>query len=267
MAGRLQDKVAIVTGAGASGPGWGNGKATAVHFARAGARVLGLDVNADAIAETSAIVADEGHAFTAHVADVRDEGAVADAVAACIAHYGGIDILVNNVGIFEAWPLDALTPAEWQRQMATNVESMFLLCRATLPRMVEQGRGGAIVNVASIAAIRYNGADYGAYATSKAANLGFSRHIAHAYARHGIRSNALLPGLIATPLVLEPLRRRLGADAFEKAVAERAGAPPLGRAGTAWDVAKAALFLASDDAAYITGTELVVDGGLSCQFG
>ena len=131
--------------------------------------------------------------------------------------------------------------------------------------LVKQGTGGAVVNLASVASIRYIGPDYSIYTTTKAAVLGFSRQLALEYAAHKIRINAVLPGMINTPLALEPIRKRVSADEFQKILGERDSANPIGRAGTGWDIARASLFLVSDDAEFITGAELVVDGGMSCK--
>ena len=265
MGERLKGKVAIVTGAGASGPGWGNGKATAVLFAREGARVFGVDVNGAAIAETKAIVDAEGGAFTAHVADVTDDRAVAALVARCVETYGRVDVLHNNVGIYEKGSVATRDRVYWDRVNAINTTSMFLMCKHAMARMVAQGDGGSVINLSSIAAIRGQAPDYAIYCTTKAAALGLTRSLAIEYAKHQIRVNALLPGMIDTPLALEPIRKTVSPDEFQRILGERAAKNPLGRTGTGFDVAKAALFLASDDAAFITGIELVVDGGLSLK--
>ena len=267
MADRLKDKVAIVTGAGAGGPGWGNGKATAVLFAREGARVFGIDINGHAVEETAEIVAGEGAEFTAHVADITRDEAVRALVAACVERYGRIDILHNNVGVFEIGSIEDRDLDYLERVLRINLASQFLMCKHVVPRMIEQGDGGAIVNLSSIAATHYVGMPYSIYGATKAANAAFSRHMAAEYAGHRIRSNAIFPGMINTPLALEPIRARVGPDEFQRILGERDARNPIGRAGTAWDVAKAALFLASDDAEFITGAELVVDGGITIDLG
>jgi NAD(P)-dependent dehydrogenase (short-subunit alcohol dehydrogenase family) len=264
MPGRLQDRAAIVTGAGSSGPGWGNGKATAVLFAREGARVLAVDVNRAAVEEMCGIIRDEGHRAEAWVADVTDAGQVAALVDHCVATLGRVDVLHNNVGIVEVGGAGEASEASWDRVMDVNVKSMFLTCKAVLPHMERQGRG-AIVNISSVSAIRWLGVPYISYAASKAAILGFTRSIALEYARKGVRANCILPGLMNTPMIVQPLAGFYAEGEVERMLAMRAAQCPTGAMGDAWDVAYAALFLASDEARYITGTELVVDGGLTCK--
>ena len=263
MGGRLEGKVAIVTGAGAAGPGWGNGKATAALFARQGARVLAVDLNPEAAAETCRIIGEEGHTSAAHRADVSQAGEVEEMVQRCLALYGRIDVLHNNVGIIElGGPVDT-SEASWDRVMDVNLKSMFLTCRAVLPHMERQG-GGAIVNISSVAGIRYLGIPYISYSTTKAAILQLTQSIAVEYAPKNIRANAILPGLMHTPLI-EGLARQVYGTDTEKMLEIRSQQAPMKRMGDAWDVAYAALFLASDEAKYITGIQLVVDGGLTCK--
>jgi NAD(P)-dependent dehydrogenase (short-subunit alcohol dehydrogenase family) len=256
--------VAIVTGAGSSGPGWGNGKATAVLFAREGARVLAVDVNRDAVEETCGIIRGEGHAAEACVADVTDLAQVEALVGRCVSAFGRVDVLHNNVGIVEVGGCVAASEASWDRVMDVNVKSMFLTCKAVLPHMERQGRG-AIVNIASISGIRWLGVPYVSYAASKSAVLGLTQSIALEYARKGIRANCILPGLMDTPMIVKPLASVYAGGEVEAMKATRAAQCPTGAMGDAWDVAHAALFLASDEARYITGAQLVVDGGLSCK--
>ena len=264
MAGRLQDKVAIVTGAGSSGPGWGNGKATAVAFAREGAKVFCCDLKTEAVAETLQIIMGEGGEAAAHVADVSKADQVEAMVETCLERFGRVDILHNNVGIVEiGGPVEA-SEASWDRIMDVNLKSMFLTCKHVLPAMVEQG-GGAIVNISSIAGIRWIGVPYISYSASKAAVLAFTRSVALEYADRGIRANTILPGLMNTPMIVEPLKGIYGAGDLDKMIEVRDSQCPLGRMGDAWDIAYAALFLASDEAKYITGTELVVDGGVTAR--
>tara|TARA_B100000315_G_C14436677_1_gene522750 strand:+ start:52 stop:843 length:792 start_codon:yes stop_codon:yes gene_type:complete len=260
MTGRLNDKVALVTGAGSIAPGWGNGKATAVLFAREGAKVLLVDINADAAGETKAIIDGEGGEAIVCVADVADEAACAAMVQACLDAYGRIDVLHNNVGIVEPGGPEQIAEANWDRLIDINVKSMYLTCRAALPHMVARG-GGAIVNLSSIASFYSLGYPCVSYAASKGAINALTRNIAVQYAPKGIRCNAILPGLMNTPLVMASVAQAY--DDVDKIVAERDALCPLGHMGDAWDTAHAALFLASDDARYITGIELVVDGGIT----
>ncbi|MSO74129.1 MAG: SDR family oxidoreductase [Alphaproteobacteria bacterium] len=262
MSRRLEGKVAIVTGAGASGPGFGNGKACAIHYAREGAKVFALDINTKAMAETEAIIKAEGHVVASALCDVTDSAAIARAVDACLKTFGRIDVLHNNVGILDLDGPVALPEATWDKVIDTNVKSMFLTCKYVLPVMERQGKG-AIVNISSVAAIRAWGTPALAYNTSKAAILQLTRSIALDYARKGIRANVILPGVIDTPLINEPLRSAHSSTDIERIRAERHNMIPIGRMGDPFEIAKAAAFLASDDASYITGAELIVDGGLT----
>ena len=264
MAGRLAGKVAIVTGAGSSGPGWGNGKAAAALFAREGARVCCLDINLAAAKETAGIIADEGGEAFAHACDVADSGDVKAAVEAAMDRWGRIDVLHNNVGILAlGGPVD-LDEADWDRVSDVNLKSLFLTCKHVLPVMEAQG-AGAIVNVSSIAGIRWTGVPYVVYSATKGAALAFTRSVALEYAARGIRANAILPGLMNTPMIVEPLKETYAGGDVDEMIRIRDAQCPTGKMGDAWDVAHAALFLASDEAKYITGTELVVDGGLTCK--
>ena len=260
----LEGKVAFVTGCGSQSAGWGNGKAIAVTFARRGAAVYGVDVNRDAAEEIRRIVEGEGGTFVVGAGDVTDRATVEALVADCVERLRRIDILVNNVG--HSLPGDPATMTEetWDRQIDVNLKSAFLCCKAVLPRMEAQGKG-AVVSIASTAAIRYTGKPQAGYAAAKAGLVQFSRVVAIDYARRGVRLNCVLPGLMDTPLVEKVARdfasRETGMDrdAFYRRRHEQV---PMGRMGEAWDVAYAALFLASDEAKYNTGTEILVDGGL-----
>jgi NAD(P)-dependent dehydrogenase (short-subunit alcohol dehydrogenase family) len=264
MSGRLAGKVAIVTGAGSAGPGWGNGKATAVLFAREGAAVFAVDRNPAAAAETLALIEAEGGRAKAHTADMADAGGVAAMVAGCLAAFGRIDILHNNVGIVEVGGPVEISEDHWDRLMAVNLTSMFLACKHVLPVMERQGKG-AIVNISSIASLGYVGYPSVSYAASKGAVNQLTRNIAVQYAAKGIRANAILPGLLDTPMVVEPLKGAYGPGGYEEMVKKRDAVCPTGKMGDAWDVAYAALYLASDEAKYVNGALLVVDGGLTCK--
>ncbi len=263
MSRRLNDKVAIVTGAGSAGPGWGNGKAVAALFAREGAKVLAVDLNPEAVAQTCQIIEREGNTCAAHHADVSKAAQVEKMVQRCLALYGRVDILHNNVGIIELGGVADTSEESWDRVMDVNLKSMFLTCRAVLPHMERQGRG-AIVNISSVAGIRYLGIPYISYSTTKAAILQLTQSIAVEYAPKNIRANAILPGLMHTPLI-EGLARQVYGTDTEKMLEIRSQQAPMKKMGDAWDVAYAALFLASDEAKYITGIQLVVDGGLTCK--
>ena len=264
MAERLKDKVAIVTGAGAIGPGWGNGKAAAVLFAREGARVFAVDINPAAAEETKAIIAGEGGACTAHPADVSRSGEVEAMVNRCFEVYGRIDVLHNNVGICEVGGIAEASEESWDRVIAVNLKSVYLTCRHTLPHMVGAG-GGTIVNISSAAALRHLGVSYDSYSVSKAGIRQITQNIAIQYAGKNIRCNDILPGLMKTPFMVESLKAAAGERTLEEMIEARRSICPMKRLGDGWDVAYAALFLASDEAKYITGAELVVDGGLTCK--
>lgn len=265
MGGRLQNKVAFVTGVGSSGPGWGIGRAIAVLFAREGARVFGVDLSQEAAEATRAIIAGEGGVCVVRRADVTDEQGVSDAVSDCVAQFGGLDILVNNVGAVTVGGPVELATAQWRRALDINLSSMFLTCKYAVPHMERAGRG-ALVHIGSVAGIRWTGVPYVAYSAAKAGVLGLSRSMALQYAARQIRSNVIMPGLMNTPFIVEPLKGAYGDGGVEQMIAVRDGQCPMGHMGDAWDVAYAALFLASDEARYITGTELVVDGGVSATF-
>lgn len=264
MGERLKGKTAIVVGAGSVGPGWGNGKAAAVLFAREGARVLCADINEAAAQETAAIIAEEGGAAAVFAVNITQADEVTAMTARALDLWGAIDVLHNNVGILElGGPVEA-SEESWDRVMAVNIKGMFLTCKAVLPVMEKAGKG-AIVNIASIAGVRWLGVPYISYHASKAAILGFTRGVALEYAAKGIRANSVLPGLIDTPMIVEPLKEAYGAGGVDTMRAARAESCPMGRMGDAWDVAYAALFLASDEAKYVTAAELVVDGGLTAK--
>jgi NAD(P)-dependent dehydrogenase (short-subunit alcohol dehydrogenase family) len=263
--GRLKDKVAIVTGAGSSGPGWGNGKAAAVLFAREGAKVFAVDLRSEAVQETKKIVEQEGGECVSHTADVSKGEQVKALVDRCIEVYGRIDVLHNNVGILAVGGPEEISEEVWDRLTAVNLKSMFLTCKYALPCMVRQGHG-AIVNISSIASIRYTGYPSVAYNATKGAVNQLTQNIAVQYASKGIRANCVLPGLMNTPMIQQPLKNTYGPGGAEEMVRRRDESVPMGKMGDAWDVAYASLFLASDEAKYITGALLVVDGGLTCKF-
>jgi NAD(P)-dependent dehydrogenase (short-subunit alcohol dehydrogenase family) len=262
--GRLQGKVAIVTGAGCVGPGWGNGRAVAVLFAQAGAAVFAVDKDLEAMEETLRRIEAAGGAATPYACDVTDSAAVAAMVAACQAAYGRVDILVNNVGGSAPGGPVELSEDKWDAQIAFNLKSVYLTCKHVLPVMEAQG-GGAIVNTASTSGTRWTGAAQVAYAASKAGVIQLSRVVAVEYAKKGIRVNTVVPGQLHTPMVEARLAgQRAGGD-VDKLLASRIARIPLGFMGDGRDTANAALFLASDEAQFVTGTEIVVDGGMTAR--
>jgi NAD(P)-dependent dehydrogenase (short-subunit alcohol dehydrogenase family) len=263
---RLKHKVAIVVGAGSIGPGWGNGKATAVTFAREGAQVCCVDRNADAAAETVKIITGEGGKATAFTADASRAGDIEAMVAACLEAYGRIDVLDNNVGIAEMGSVVEVAEADWDRVFAVNLKSAFLAMKHVIPVMARQG-GGSIINISSIASIRHLGLSYVTYATTKAALNQMTRTTAVEYAPRNIRVNAILPGLMKTPMVEHSagLAASYAGGDVEAMWRARDAQVPMGHMGDAWDVASAALYLASDESKYVTGIELVVDGGITLK--
>ena len=264
---RLKGKIALVVGAGAIGPGWGNGKATAVAFAREGAGVFCADINLSAAEETATIIQKEGGNARACKADVTKAAEVEAMVAACAKAYGRIDILDNNVGIAEVGGVVEASEALWDRVMAVNLKSAFLAMKHVIPLMEKSG-GGSIINISSIAALRYTGVPYATYYASKAALSHLTRTTAVEYAPKKIRVNAILPGLMQTPMVEKAagLAKSYAQGDIEEMWRVRAKQVPMGFGGDAWDVAWAAVYLASDEARYVTGIELVVDGGVTLKY-
>jgi NAD(P)-dependent dehydrogenase (short-subunit alcohol dehydrogenase family) len=264
MAGRLDGKVALITGAGCVGPGWGNGRATCVRFAEEGAKIFAVDLKSDSMVETLERVKAAGGEVEPYLCDVTDRKAVEAMVAACVDRFGTVDILVNNVGgSAKGGPVE-LAEEVWDRQMDFNLKSVYLTCRAVLPIMAEQG-AGSIVNTSSTSGMRYTGSPQVAYAASKAGIIHFSRVVAVEYAARGVRVNTVVPGQLHTPMVETRLAgQRTGGD-VDTLLASRVKRIPMGWMGDGRDTANAALFLASDEARFVTGTELVVDGGMSVR--
>ena len=260
----LSGKVAIVTGAGSVGPGWGNGRATATLLARQGARVFLVDVDKDAAEATHATIEAEGNHGVVYRCDMLAPAEVEAMVAACVAQFGRLDILVNNVGGSAPGDAVSMSEAVWDRQIDLNLKTVFLGCKYAIPVMTNQG-AGAIVNVSSVAGLRndgHGGRQHVAYSASKAAVIQFTRSTAGAVVKQSIRCNTVVPGLMHTPLVEQRLAKTVAGGNAAALIASRNARCPMGRMGTGWDVANAVLFLVSEEAAYITGTEIVVDGGL-----
>ena len=263
---RLQDKIAIVVGAGQSpGQTIGNGRATAILFAREGARVLAVDHNIDSAAETAEIIMQEGGHCTPFKADITREADCRGFVEACIKLYGRIDILQNNVGIGTGDKgATSLEEETWKRLMDVNLKGAFLSCKHTLPHMRKQ-QSGCITNISSAAAVVAVGLI--GYKVSKAGLNALTHAIAMGNAKYGIRANAIMPGLLDTPMAIESHVSARNIDRDELRAERNAQVPLKNQMGTAWDTAYASLILASDEAKFITGVVLPVDGGQSARIG
>ena len=259
--GRVAGRVALVFGGGSAGLGWGNGKAAAMVYAREGARVAVVDIRREAAEETRDQLRAEGFDAEAYAADVTQSDAVADVVQRVHARFGAIDILHNNVGITRMGSVVEMDEATWQQVIDTNLTGVFLTCKHVVPVMLAQGRG-AIVNISSLASQQINSYPYMPYYAAKAGLNHFTRALAVQYAAQGIRANAVLPGVIDTPLIHQQIAGQFANT--EEMLRTRNAASPMARMGQAWDVAYAALYLASDEARYITGVCIPVDGGKGC---
>jgi NAD(P)-dependent dehydrogenase (short-subunit alcohol dehydrogenase family) len=260
MASRLKGKVALISGAGSAGPGWGNGRATAVRFAEEGAQVFAVDRSEAALRETLA----KAPGIRSHLCDVTDASAVAAMVQECMKMFGSIDVLVNNVGgSAPGGPVD-MSEQAWDEQLDYNLKSVFLACKHVLPVMERQG-GGAIVNIASASGLRWTGSAHVAYAAAKAGVIQLTRVVAVQYASKGIRVNTVVPGQLHTPMVEARLAGQRSGGDVDALLKTRMKRIPLGFAGDGRDTANAVLFLASDEARFITGAELVVDGGMTIR--
>lgn len=261
---RFKDKVAIVTGAGCVGEGWGNGRAVAVRLAQEGARVLAVDREPARLEETLARAGEAGTSIRSFSCDVTRSDGVAAMAAACLEAYGRIDVLVNNVGGSAPGGPVEMSEEVWDTQVDVNLKSVFLTCKHVLPTMLAQ-RSGAIVNVASTSGLRWTGSAQVAYAATKAGVIHLSRVVAVQHAPQGVRVNCVVPGQLHTPMVEARLAtQRTGGD-VDALLAQRQRRIPLGFMGDGRDTASAVLFLASDEARFITGTELVVDGGMTAR--
>jgi NAD(P)-dependent dehydrogenase (short-subunit alcohol dehydrogenase family) len=265
-AGRLKGRVVFVSGAGSVGPGWGNGRAIAVRFAEEGAHVFGVDREVARMAETSERIATAGGVLETAECDATSSASVAAAVARCIERFGRIDVLVNNVGGSARGGPVEMAEEVWDAQVDHNLKSVFLTCKHVLPHMSAQGSGN-IVNIASTSGIRFTGSAQVGYAATKAGVIQLSRVLAVQYAPQNIRVNSVVPGQLHTPMVEVRLAgQRAGGD-VDKLLEQRQSRIPLPFMGDGRDTAAAALFLASDESRFVTGTEIVVDGGMTVRCG
>jgi NAD(P)-dependent dehydrogenase (short-subunit alcohol dehydrogenase family) len=250
----LAGKVAIIAGGGAAGEGIGNGRAAAILLARSGAQVLVVDRDLALAERTAGMISAEGGTAAAHRADLTDNAQCRDMVAAALDRFGRLDFLDNNVGIGSRGSVVEEDPDAWRRVMQVNVETMFLTAKHAIPAMIKTAGRGAIVNISSISALRPRGLT--SYSASKGAIIALTRAMAVDHAADGIRVNCIAPGPVYTPMVYAG---GMSAEARET----RRRASPLGIEGTGWDVGHAVRFLLSDQARYITGQTLVVDGGIT----
>lgn len=267
MSARFQNKIAVVTGAGSVGPGWGNGRAIAVALVREGAHVVALDISLRSMDEALASArtqATHGGTIESMVCDVTQAASVLAAIEAIVKTHGRIDVLVNNVGgSAKGGPVE-MSEEVWDAQVDFNLKSVFLLCKHVLPVMERNGRG-AIVNLSSTSGIRWTGAAQVAYAATKAGVIQLGRVVANQYAKKGIRVNTVIPGQLHTPMVETRLALQRSGGDVQALLAQRQARIPLPFMGDGRDTANAVLFLASEEARFITGTELVIDGGMSTR--
>lgn len=261
---RFRDKVAIVTGAGCVAAGWGNGRAIAVRLAEEGAWVLAVDRDPMRLEETISLAGPARERIATYACDVTRQDEVAAMAAACEARFGTIDILVNNVGGSAAGGPVEMSEEVWDSQVDFNLKSVFLTCKHVLPTMIAK-RSGAIVNIASTSGLRWTGSAQVAYAATKAGVIQLSRVVAVQHAPLGIRVNTVVPGQLHTPMVESRLAKQRSGGDVDALLAQRQKRIPLGFMGDGRDTAAAVLFLASDDARFITGTEVVVDGGMTAR--
>lgn len=263
---RLKGRVALILGAGTSAPGMSIGKASSIAMACAGASVAALDFDFDAAQAVTEDIRAFGGQAIAYQADVADSAAMQAAIERVMQDFGRIDILQINAGIGRVGGPAETSLEDWDRIQKVNVESILIAAKLVAPIMVKQG-SGSIIGVSSVAGMRYLGYPHLAYSVTKAAVIHFIKMLAQQYAGDGIRANTIVPGLIDTPRIQKNVAKVFDANAdMDNTRRARDQQVPMGRMGTPWEIASVATFLASDDASYITGTEIVVDGGLTGKF-
>ena len=257
----LDGKTAIVTGCGSEGEGWGNGRAIATLLARQGAKVIGTDLNYKAAKNTQDFILKENNKCEIHEVNMSNKKDVDSFFKNVTKQHEKINILVNNVGRSEPGDPEVLDYDVWREQFSTNLDTAFFAIKQIIPTMKKIG-GGSIVNISSVAGMRYVGKPQVGYSASKAALMQMTKTTAIIHAENKIRLNCVVPGLMHTPLV-ERLANKYADGKYDEFVKTRNNQVPMKKMGSSFDVANAVLFLASDEAKYITGTEIVVDGGLT----
>ena len=257
----LDGKTAIVTGCGSEGEGWGNGRAIATLLARQGAKVIGTDLNYKAAKNTQDFILKENNKCEIHEVNMSNKKDVDSFFKNVTKQHEKINILVNNVGRSEPGDPEVLDYDVWREQFSTNLDTAFFAIKQIIPIMKKIG-GGSIVNISSVAGMRYVGKPQVGYSASKAALMQMTKTTAIIHAENKIRLNCVVPGLMHTPLV-ERLANKYADGKYDEFVKTRNNQVPMKKMGSSFDVANAVLFLASDEAKYITGTEIVVDGGLT----
>ncbi|KAF7517711.1 hypothetical protein G7054_g13725 [Neopestalotiopsis clavispora] len=264
----LKGKVVVVIGLGQTGTdGWGIGAACAVALARQGAIIFGGNRTLSSTVKTTETIKGNGGQCDVMVVDATSSDSVKALVDACVAKHGRIDILIANVGQSQPGCPATMAESTWDSQMDINLKSVYLACHHVLPVMEQQSAGGAIVCVSSIASMRYIGKPQIAYNTAKAAINQFVKATAVIYAKRGVRLNSVVPGLMETPYTKSLSTRFVVEGGYEQFKKMRDDQVPMGKMGDAWDVANAVVFLVSDEACYITGQKLVVDGGITSSTG
>jgi NAD(P)-dependent dehydrogenase (short-subunit alcohol dehydrogenase family) len=261
----LTGRVIFVSGGGSAGPGWSIGRASCVTYARLGAKVCVVDRDPASAEETTRLILEEGGIAKTFVGDVSEQDQVKRLFNEARQQLGPIDVLHHNVGIGKVGGPMETSAEDFDHIHKVNVASLLLAAHEVLPEMVTRGKGN-IIAISSVAGMRYLGYPHLAYSVTKAANTQFIRMIAQQYADKGIRANTVVPGLIDTPRIANTVAKMFSENGLDQARAARDHQVPIGRSGTAWEVAHACAFLVSDAASYITGTELVVDGGITGKY-
>lgn len=261
----LTGRVIFVSGGGSAGPGWSIGRASCVTYARLGAKVCVVDRDPASAEETTRLILEEGGIAKTFVGDVSEQDQVKRLFNEARQQLGPIDVLHHNVGIGKVGGPMETSAEDFDHIHKVNVASLLLAAHEVLPEMLTRGKGN-IIAISSVAGMRYLGYPHLAYSVTKAANTQFIRMIAQQYADKGIRANTVVPGLIDTPRIANTVAKMFSKNGLDEARVARDRQVPMGRSGTAWEVAHACAFLVSDAASYITGTELVVDGGITGKY-